>query len=158
MTAEQACELCDGEGGSPIFRSAKWRVVRVTGAEGEAFPGFCRVVWNEHVREMSDLETADRALFMEAVFRVESALRTALKPHKMNLASLGNLTPHLHWHVIPRYQDDIAFPKPIWAVNPAATQPGQGLGTLGNRRLDESAQTGQTDNWEVAIRRALETA
>lgn len=157
MATALACELCDGDGGSPIFRSAKWRVVRVTGADGAAFRGFCRVVWNEHVREMSDLDATDRALFMDAVFRVEAALRAALKPHKMNLASLGNLTPHLHWHVIPRFEDDIAYPKPIWAVTLAATQPGQGLGTLEHRRSHQSAQTDGDSHWESAVRRALET-
>jgi diadenosine tetraphosphate (Ap4A) HIT family hydrolase len=39
-----------------------------------------------------------------------------MKPGKVNLASLGNQVPHLHWHVIPRYADDAHFPKPIWAT------------------------------------------
>jgi diadenosine tetraphosphate (Ap4A) HIT family hydrolase len=39
-----------------------------------------------------------------------------MKPDKINLASLGNMTPHLHWHVIPRFVDDKHFPAPIWAT------------------------------------------
>jgi diadenosine tetraphosphate (Ap4A) HIT family hydrolase len=46
---------------------------------------------------------------------VERALRAVMQPHKINVASLGNLTPHLHWHVIPRYEDDPHFPRPVWA-------------------------------------------
>jgi diadenosine tetraphosphate (Ap4A) HIT family hydrolase len=56
------------------------------------------------------------------VFCVEAALRPSLNPDKINLASLGNMTPHLHWHVIPRYANDATFPKPIWAggVDPSS--------------------------------------
>jgi diadenosine tetraphosphate (Ap4A) HIT family hydrolase len=38
-----------------------------------------------------------------------------MRPDKINLASLGNMTPHLHWHVIPRHAGDRHFPRPIWA-------------------------------------------
>lgn len=144
------CELCDTEGGAPIFRSEKWRVVRVTGAEGDAYPGFCRVIWNAHVKELTDLSTADRRDFMDAVFSVESTIRKHLSPHKMNIASLGNLTPHLHWHVIPRYANDPAFPKPIWAHTFAEAA---GLDTLAAKYRSAS----EDRTWEQAVRRALES-
>ena len=112
-----ACELCDSDGGELIVRREQWRVVRVVDADGKAYPGYCRVIWNAHVRELTDLCAEDRQHFMEAVFTLETALRQTLQPEKMNVASLGNLTPHLHWHVIPRFRDDPAFPKPIWAIS-----------------------------------------
>jgi diadenosine tetraphosphate (Ap4A) HIT family hydrolase len=158
MNNTTACELCESEGGTTIFRSAKWRVARVDGADGQNYPGFCRVIWTDHVREMTDLDPADRQLFMRAVFCVEEALRGSLKPHKVNLASLGNLTPHLHWHVIPRYENDAAFPRPIWAPHPVSTREGAPLGTLGHRQGAESAETVDGSHWEAAVRRALETA
>jgi diadenosine tetraphosphate (Ap4A) HIT family hydrolase len=50
-----------------------------------------------------------------------------VRPDKINLASLGNVVPHLHWHVIPRWRDDSHFPAPIWATAkravPARLQP-----------------------------------
>jgi len=64
---------------------------------------------------MTDLDEGDRAAFMAVVFGVEAHARRCLEPDKMNLASLGNLTPHLHWHVIPRWRDDRHFPGPVWA-------------------------------------------
>lgn len=109
-----ACDLCDGDGGEVLFRDAKLRVVAVTGAEA-VYRGFCRVIWNAHTKEITDLTHDDRNRFMDAVYRLETALRSSLDPDKMNIASLGNMTPHLHWHVIPRFHDDATFPKPIWA-------------------------------------------
>lgn len=65
--------------------------------------------------EMTDLSAPERARLMNAVFATEAVLREVLAPDKVNLASLGNVVPHLHWHVIPRYRDDPHFPSPIWA-------------------------------------------
>ena len=52
---------------------------------------------------------------MEAVAQVEEGLRANLKPAKVNLAALGNLVPHLHWHVVARFTWDSHFPGPVWA-------------------------------------------
>ena len=54
---------------------------------------------------------------MDAVVAVEVALRGMLPaPRKINIATLGNMVPHLHWHVIARYSDDSHFPSPVWAA------------------------------------------
>jgi len=108
-----ACELCESPGGAQIWRDEQCRVVRV---DEPGYPGFCRAIWNAHVAEMTDLSDAERAHFMRVVFTLEAALRAQLRPDKINLASLGNVTPHLHWHVIPRYRDDPHFPNPVWSA------------------------------------------
>ena len=108
------CELCDTKGGTPLWRDARCRVVLV---DEPGYPGFCRVIWHAHVKEMTDLAEADRAHLMRMVFGVETALRELLHPDKVNIASLGNAVPHLHWHVIPRYCDDSHFPNPIWGAS-----------------------------------------
>jgi diadenosine tetraphosphate (Ap4A) HIT family hydrolase len=87
----------------------------------EPFMGFCRVIWNGHIREMTDLDATDRDHLMHVTFAVEAALRARLAPLKMNLASLGNQTPHLHWHVIPRFADDSHFPQPVWGARQRAS-------------------------------------
>lgn len=104
------CELCEHQG-DVIISTAQWRVVLI---DDPHYPGYCRVIWNTHVKEMSDLAADERTLLMNVVWRVESTIRAVMQPHKMNLASLGNVVPHLHWHVIPRFTDDIHFPNPIW--------------------------------------------
>lgn len=107
------CELCQRDGGRVLWRDAALRVVLVPDPD---YPGFLRVVWNAHVREMSDLDADGRKHLLAAVLAAEAALRRVLCPHKINLASLGNITPHLHWHVIPRYVDDAHFPQPVWGM------------------------------------------
>jgi diadenosine tetraphosphate (Ap4A) HIT family hydrolase len=79
------------------------------------YPGFCRVILARHAREMTDLDRAERDALMAVVWTVEEAVRETMGPDKMNLASLGNMVPHVHWHVIPRFAGDRHFPGPIWA-------------------------------------------
>ena len=107
------CELCREAGGTLVFQSAQWRVIR---ADEAAFPAFYRVVWRAHVAEWSDLSLAEQAAMMGAVGAVERVLREALAPTKINLASLGNVVAHLHWHVIARFDWDSHFPAPVWAA------------------------------------------
>lgn len=120
------CEFCTGSGGQVLWKDADCRVVYV---EEPGYPGFCRVIWNRHVKEMTDLPPEERARFLQAVFAVEAALRRLTTPDKINLACLGNITPHLHWHVIPRHADDPHFPLPIWAAaqRPAVRAANPGL-------------------------------
>lgn len=107
-----ACSLCAGLGGALVFQGKKFRVIR---AEEAGFPAFYRVVWTPHVAEFSDLDLEDRSLCMAAVNAVELTLRRHLHPTKINLAALGNMVPHLHWHVIARFDWDSHFPAPVWA-------------------------------------------
>lgn len=112
----KSCELCAQPGGDVLWQGDRLRVVLVGGAEAEAFPGFCRVIWTAHVAEMTDLQGEEAAELMWAVFATERAVRATLQPDKINLASLGNVVPHVHWHVIPRWRDDSHFPRPIWGT------------------------------------------
>ena len=95
-----SCELCDSAGGEILWRDELCRVVLVEDCD---YPGFCRVILNRHVSEMTDLDAATRHTLMRVVFAVEQALRELMQPEKINLASLGNRVAHLHWHVIARF-------------------------------------------------------
>jgi len=107
-----ACPLCLAREETVLWRDAKCRAILIDDAD---YAGFCRVIWNSHMKEMTDLGQDERAHLMNVVFAVEAVLRETLAPAKINLASLGNQTPHLHWHVIPRYKDDAHFPNPVWS-------------------------------------------
>ncbi|MES2012070.1 HIT family protein [Cupriavidus basilensis] len=107
------CPLCETDGGELVWRGEHARVILV---EHERFPGFCRVVWNGHVAEQTDLPEDDQAWLMRLVARVERAVRETMVPDKVNLAAFGNMVPHLHWHIIPRYRWDTHFPEAVWAA------------------------------------------
>lgn len=112
------CELCSTAGGELIWQDSFCRIVRVDDVD---YPGFCRVILNKHVREMTELNASERERLMGVVFIVEQAVRDIMQPEKINLASLGNMTPHVHWHVIPRYKWDKNFPNPIWGPSKRET-------------------------------------
>ena len=85
-------------------------------AQEEGFPAFYRVVWAAHAAEFSDLSAVERTECMELVATVERVLRDQLSPDKINLAALGNMVAHLHWHVIARWRWDSHFPASVWAA------------------------------------------
>lgn len=98
-------------GGELLHQAEQFRVVLV---DDDNYPGFCRVIWQAHVKEVTDLPELDRMLLMDVLWQVEIVIREVMQPDKINLASFGNMVPHLHWHVIPRYADDAHFPHPVW--------------------------------------------
>ena len=95
-----------------VVRLPGCRVIR---ASETGFPAFYRVIWARHVGEWSDLNEPERLHLMQVVTAVEQVLREVLAPTKINLATLGNVVPHLHWHVIARFDWDTHFPSPVWA-------------------------------------------
>jgi hypothetical protein len=88
------CELCTSPGGELLHQAAQFRVVLV---DDENYPGFCRVIWSAHVKEVTDLPELDRMLLMDVLWQVEQVVRDVMQPEKINLASFGNMVPHLHW-------------------------------------------------------------
>jgi diadenosine tetraphosphate (Ap4A) HIT family hydrolase len=116
------CVLCKEElkpeEGQLIWRGDDCRVILVNDPD---LPGFCRVIWNRHVAEMTDLTYGEREHLMSLVFAVEEAVRQVMHPEKINIAALGNMVPHIHWHVIPRYKDDAFFPGSAWSAKTQIT-------------------------------------
>ncbi len=107
------CPLCQPQGETVLWQDQLCRLILVDDAD---YPGYCRVIWQQHIAEMSDLDVKQRQHLMAVCWQVEQVMRETLQPHKVNLASLGNMVPHLHWHIIPRYQDDAHFPQPVWGA------------------------------------------
>jgi diadenosine tetraphosphate (Ap4A) HIT family hydrolase len=137
------CELCETAGGEVLHQAAQFRVVLV---DDNHYPGFCRVIWQDHVKEVTDLPELDRMLLMDVLWQVERVVREVMQPDKINLASFGNVVPHLHWHVIPRYTDDIHFPQPVW---------GQAQRTADALMLEVRRQ--RLDGLRLKMRERLET-
>ncbi len=141
-----SCPLCDSPSGDLLWQDDFCRVVLV--ADTPDYPGFCRVILNRHVKEMTDLEPAERSRLMMMVMKTEQVVRDEMQPDKINLASLGNVVPHLHWHVIPRFVDDPHYPNPVWGQRlrdqPHAAPPelAARLAAALNRRLAPPPETG----------------
>lgn len=106
------CPLCTANPDTLLWRDDKLRIIRV---DEPRYPGYLRIVWQRHKAEMTDIDPMDRLHLMRTVFQVERLQRTLLRPDKINLASLGNQVPHLHWHLIPRWRGDPCFPDAVWA-------------------------------------------
>lgn len=109
MTA--TCALCQPSTGEVLWQDDFCRVVLIGDSD---YPAYCRVELLAHIKEMTDLAPQDRARTMKVVFAVETAMLEVIQPDKINLASLGNMTPHMHWHVIPRFEQDNHFPNSHW--------------------------------------------
>ncbi|MDP3609655.1 MAG: HIT family protein [Methylophilus sp.] len=115
-----SCPLCQPSPHSILWQDDFCRVVLMNDAD---YPAYCRVELIAHVKEMTDLAPQDRARTMKVVFGVETAVREVIQPDKINLASLGNKTPHMHWHVIPRFENDKHFPNSHWGEAMRNTKP-----------------------------------
>ena len=116
-TPDTSCPLCQDNNEHVLWRNDRLRVILIDGTD---FPGYTRVIWNKHVAEMTQLSAPARSEVMGIVWRVEQSQRDTLRPDKINLAQLGNMVAHLHWHIIPRWRNDTHFPEAIWAT--AATR------------------------------------
>lgn len=102
------------------------RLCRVLLMNDATYPWLILVPEVADLREIFELEAADRALLMEEIALVSRALADAFRPDKINVAALGNLVPQLHVHVVARFRGDPAWPAPIWGRDtPHAYAPGE---------------------------------
>lgn len=108
-----SCVLCHEDGGQILFKNALYRIILVNDAN---YPGYLRIILNSHVKELTDLSDQDSIKVYEALLICERVVRDTMLADKINIASLGNVVPHLHWHIIPRYTNDLHFPNPIWGT------------------------------------------
>ena len=78
-------------------------------------------------RELVDLDAAQRHQLTDEIDLAARLLRDAFRPHKLNVAALGNMVPQLHLHVIAREENDPAWPAPVWGRVAARPYPPEAL-------------------------------
>jgi len=78
------------------------------------YPWLVLVPHVPEARELVDLDAAQRHLLTDEIDLAARLLRDAFRPHKLNVAALGNIVPQLHVHVIAREETDPAWPAPVW--------------------------------------------
>jgi diadenosine tetraphosphate (Ap4A) HIT family hydrolase len=98
---------------------ARWSLCRVLLMNDSNYPWLILVPQRPDLRDFDEVAGADRGVLDGEITRACTALRTMFKPHKLNVASLGNAVPQLHIHIIARQTGDAAWPKPVWGVVPA---------------------------------------
>ncbi len=87
----------------------------VTLNRDQFFPGYTLLFTRRHVTELFHLDGNERAELMDEVSRVARALHGVFRPDKINYELLGNMVPHMHWHLVPRFASEPLWPRPIWS-------------------------------------------
>ncbi len=79
------------------------------------FPGYCLLFAKHHVTELFQLQRAELHGMMDEVASTAAVLAGLFKADKINYELLGNMAPHIHWHLVPRFSSEPLWPRPIWA-------------------------------------------
>jgi diadenosine tetraphosphate (Ap4A) HIT family hydrolase len=99
------------------FKVTDFALSRLLLMNNRNFPWLILVPRKQDIREITDLDHKDRLVLMEEICLVSDKMQTLFRPDKINVASLGNLVPQLHIHVVARYLDDTAWPGPVWGAS-----------------------------------------
>lgn len=91
-----------------------WPLSRVLRMNDATYPWLILVPRLTDAREIVDLSAADRVRLMDEIAWASQALKDLHRPDKLNVGALGNVVPQLHIHVLGRFRDDPAWPKPVW--------------------------------------------
>ena len=122
-----SCEICERiaqieRGEHPGFIAELPSGYAVLG-DSQFFRGYCLLLCKEPVADLEELDADFRAQYLSDMARLSAAVSNVLRPHKINLESLGNVVPHLHWHVFPRQLSEAEPAKPVWLVMPSGDAP-----------------------------------
>lgn len=89
----------------------------------QTYRGYCVMIFNPcHATGLETLTAEEHAAFSRDLKRAADAIASVVKPDLMNYATLGNVIPHLHYHLIPRYESDPRWGAPIWESELATMQ------------------------------------
>ena len=99
---------------------ASWPLCDVRLMDDSNHPWLILVPRIAEATEVTDLAPTQQLALVQEIDRACRALQV-FRPHKLNVAALGNLVSQLHIHVIARYREDIAWPRPVWGM--AAAKP-----------------------------------
>ncbi len=109
------CKMCTKWQDEPDLRIAELELCYVLLNRDQFFPGYSFVFTKNHVTELFHLDLDTRNGVMAEVTMVAATLDRLFRPAKINYELLGNMVPHMHWHIVPRFSDDPLWPRPIWA-------------------------------------------
>lgn len=115
MSSVAGCPMCRRWEEHSELRIAELEHSFVVLNRDQYFPGYTLLFTKLHTTELFHLDRTVRAELMEEVCTLAQALYSQFKPDKINYELLGNMVPHIHWHLVPRFATDPLWPRPIWA-------------------------------------------
>ena len=113
------CELCSPRPAANDFWDlvAPLSVSSLYLAKNQTYRGQCSLIFDQrHAARPDQLTSAEWAAFCADLYAAQNALVAVTRPDHVNVESLGNVVPHLHWHIIPRYVGDARWGMPIWTT------------------------------------------
>lgn len=110
-----ACPMCHRWDSDSDLRIIELPYSYVILNRDQYFPGYTLLFTKNHVIELFHLDRDVRAALMEEISSVAEALYAIYTPDKINYELLGNMVPHIHWHIVPRFSSEPLWPRPIWA-------------------------------------------
>lgn len=111
----QACPMCSRWDDDPDLRIRSFEHSYLVLNRDQFFPGYCLLFAKQHVTELFLLDATVRHGMMEEVSRTAAVLARRFNADKINYELLGNMVPHIHWHLVPRLRTDPLWPRPIWS-------------------------------------------
>ena len=106
-----------------IYLVRKLSVSSLFLARNQTYRGHCMLIFDlGHVLRIDQLSPEAWAAQATDIKLAQTAVFAAVAPDHINVASLGNVVPHLHWHIVPRYKNDPRWGDPIWTPNMPTTR------------------------------------
>lgn len=111
---DQNCAYCMQEGNPALLDAFGIFICRLNVSslilfKEQSHPGRCIVAYQGHVSELTDLTSGERDAFFADVARAAQAIRAAFHPDKINYGAYGDTGRHLHFHLVPKYQDQFEW-------------------------------------------------
>lgn len=116
LIAGKGCPLCSLSDANDFhIKVADFTTSRLVLERNQTYRGYCVLIFTgRHVTGIEQLNAVEYTTYMDDLRRAAQAIARATNANHMNYATLGNVIPHLHYHIMPRYQDDPRWGAPIW--------------------------------------------
>jgi diadenosine tetraphosphate (Ap4A) HIT family hydrolase len=107
-------------------------------AKNQSYRGHCQLVFDaRHACRSDELSAPEWRTFCDDLFIAQRAILDVTQADHINVELLGNVVPHLHWHIVPRYVGDLRWGMPIWTT-PLSAMPETLLEDADRRALIEA--------------------
>jgi diadenosine tetraphosphate (Ap4A) HIT family hydrolase len=87
-------------------------------SRNQTYRGHCLLVFDpRHAVRPDQLSSPEWTSFCNDLYTAQAAIMQTVRPDHLNVEILGNVVPHLHWHIVPRYRGDPRWGGPIWTTH-----------------------------------------